>query len=74
MGLSLELGLLADRLDDDPEARARLERARAEVAVSLEELRDLARGIHPAVVSGHGLGVALESLAARSARAGAAQR
>jgi signal transduction histidine kinase len=35
------------------------------VSASLQELRDLARGIHPAVVSGHGLAVALESLAAR---------
>jgi signal transduction histidine kinase len=34
------------------------------VAESLDELRDIARGLHPAVVSGHGLAVALESLAA----------
>jgi signal transduction histidine kinase len=39
---------------------------RSEVASSLEELRDVARGIYPAVLSGHGLGVALESLATRS--------
>jgi signal transduction histidine kinase len=32
----------------------------------LEELREIARGIHPAVVSGHGLAVALEQLAARA--------
>jgi signal transduction histidine kinase len=38
-----------------------------EVAVSLEELRDVARGLHPAVLSGHGLAVALESLAACAA-------
>ena len=31
---------------------------------SLDELRDIARGLHPAVVSGHGLAVALESLVA----------
>ena len=37
-----------------------------EIATSLEELRDVARGIHPAVVSGHGLAVALEQLAARA--------
>ena len=36
-------------------AKARLAQARQEVAASLQELRDLARGIHPAVVSGHGL-------------------
>ena len=66
VALALELGMLSQTLDADPDTRARLERARAEVAVSLEELRDLARGIHPAVVSGHGLTVALESLAARA--------
>ena len=62
IALSLELGLLGEGLD--PDARTRIERARGEVALSLEELRDVARGIHPAVVSGHGLAVALESLAA----------
>jgi len=66
VALALELGLLGDRLAGDPETRARLDRARQEVSASLDELRDLARGIHPAVVSGHGLPVALESLAARS--------
>ncbi|HEY2602492.1 MAG TPA: ATP-binding protein, partial [Thermoleophilaceae bacterium] len=61
---SLELGLLEERLAGDPEARTRLDQARGEIALSLAELRDVARGLHPAVVSGHGLGVALESLAA----------
>jgi signal transduction histidine kinase len=64
IALSLELGLLGERLGPDPAARTRLERARGEIALSLEELRDVARGIHPAVVSGHGLAVGLESLAA----------
>jgi PAS domain S-box-containing protein len=67
IALSLELGRLQVRLDGDPDALERLERARREVALSLGELRDVARGIHPAVVSGHGLAVALESLAARAA-------
>ena len=40
--------------------------ARKEVAESLQELRELARGIHPAVLE-HGLEVALEALATRSA-------
>jgi signal transduction histidine kinase len=43
-----------------------LDTARHEIALSLEELRDVARGIHPAVLSGHGLTVAVESLAARA--------
>ena len=66
IALSLELSVLEDRLDDDPEGRARLVQARREIATSLEELRDVARGIHPAVVSGHGLEIALEQLAARA--------
>ena len=40
--------------------------AREELNASLEELRSIARGIHPAVLSDHGLPVALESLAARA--------
>jgi signal transduction histidine kinase len=66
IALSLELGLLGERLDGDRDARIRLDQARDEIALSLEELRAVARGIHPAVVSGHGLAVGLESLAARA--------
>ncbi len=66
VALSLNLGILQTRLDADPEAAALLTQARTEVAVSLAELRDLARGLHPAVVSDHGLAVAVESLAARA--------
>jgi signal transduction histidine kinase len=66
IALSLELALLRDGLADR-DARQRLEHARHEVAVSLQELRDVARGLHPAVVSGHGLAVALESVAAHTA-------
>jgi signal transduction histidine kinase len=64
IALSLELGLLGERLGANRDARTSLDLARGEIALSLEELRDVARGIHPAVVSGHGLAVALESLAA----------
>jgi len=66
IALSLELGLLEERISGDREARLRLDQARREIAKSLEELRDVARGIHPAVVSGHGLAVALEQLAAKA--------
>lgn len=65
IALSLELGLWEEGVGDDAEARGRLDRAQREIATSLEELRDVARGLHPAVVSGHGLEVALEQLAAR---------
>lgn len=66
VALSLELGLLEARAGADPDLRARLNRARGEVSESLEELRDVAQGIYPAVLSGHGLAVALESLASRA--------
>jgi signal transduction histidine kinase len=66
VALSLELTILKKRLDADPEASNSIDHARGEIAMSLEELRDVARGLHPAVVSGHGLAVALESLAARA--------
>ncbi|MEV6488916.1 histidine kinase [Actinoplanes sp. NPDC051633] len=66
VALSLSLGVLQTRLDGDPGAADLLSAARTEIATSLDELRDLARGLHPAVVTAHGLAVALESLAARA--------
>ena len=51
--------MYAAKLADDPAAQSQIEAARKEIAVSLEELRAIARGLHPAVVTGHGLGVAL---------------
>jgi len=67
VALSLELGLLGQHADADSELRARLGKAKAEVSGSLEELRSVARGIYPAVLSSHGLAIALESLVARAA-------
>jgi signal transduction histidine kinase len=66
VALALELGVLEDELADDP-ARHRLTHARDEVKASLDELREIAQGLHPAVVSDHGLAVALEELAACAA-------
>ena len=66
IALSLQLSLLEKRVPDDPGVRADLKAARREIAQSLDELRDVARGIHPAVLTGHGLAVAVESLAARA--------
>jgi signal transduction histidine kinase len=66
IALSLELSRLEGRLRSDPTAKATVDQARREISLSLAELRDVARGIHPAVVSGHGLEVALEQLAARA--------
>jgi signal transduction histidine kinase len=67
IALSLDLDMYSAKLNEDPEAQSRIQAARAEIAVSLEELRTVARGLHPAVLSSHGLGVALKSLAADSA-------
>jgi signal transduction histidine kinase len=66
IALSLELSLLKGRIHDDPEARAGIDKARREIAASLGELREISSGLHPAVVSGHGLAIALEQLAARA--------
>jgi signal transduction histidine kinase len=66
IALSLRLSLLEKKVGGTPELRDELDAARQEIALSLDELRDVARGIHPAVLTGHGLGVAVESLAARA--------
>jgi PAS domain S-box-containing protein len=66
VALSLNLRLAARSCGDDPEAVAAFERAGEELAQALEELRELARGIHPAVLSDRGLEPAIEALAART--------
>jgi PAS domain S-box-containing protein len=67
VSLSLALRLAQSRLKDDPDESQRLlEGASEELAQALEELRELARGIHPAVLSERGLGAALEALAGRA--------
>jgi signal transduction histidine kinase len=66
VSLAIALRLTEDRIKDDPETAATLvAAARREVSESIEELRELARGIHPAVLE-HGLDTALHSLATRS--------
>jgi signal transduction histidine kinase len=52
---------------DQPELRAQLARVADGLAAALEDLREMARGIHPAILSEGGLGPALKSLARRSA-------
>jgi len=64
IALSLELSRLEKQVAGDEDARARVVQARREIAISLDELRIVARGLHPAVLSGHGLEVALESIVA----------
>jgi PAS domain S-box-containing protein len=65
--LSLALRLALAKLDSDPAAaRASLAEACDELAVALDELRELARGLHPAVLSERGLRAAVESVASRA--------
>jgi signal transduction histidine kinase len=66
IALSLRLSLLEKTLPGEPAVKQEFDAARRELALSLDELRDVARGIHPAVLSGHGLAVAVESLSARA--------
>jgi signal transduction histidine kinase len=66
VAISLELGRLEARAGSDPDLRDTIERTKHEAEESLRELRELARGIHPAVVTDYGLAIALEALVARS--------
>ena len=67
VALSLSLRLAQSKVSTDPDAAdAVLEGARAELAAALDDLRELARGIHPAVLTDRGLAAAVEALAARS--------
>ncbi|MEV7233207.1 sensor domain-containing protein [Streptomyces sp. NPDC051020] len=66
VALAMGLGLAKERLTQDPEAAARMvDEAHGEVKVALQELRDLARGIHPAVLTDRGLDAALSAVASR---------
>ncbi|MFI6058959.1 sensor histidine kinase [Streptomyces sp. NPDC051286] len=66
VALAMDLGLAKEKLTRDPEAAARMvDEAHGEVKVALQELRDLARGIHPAVLTDRGLDAALSAVASR---------
>jgi signal transduction histidine kinase len=66
VALSLLLRSARRRADADPELAELLDRAQEELQTSLGELRELARGIHPAVLTERGLEPALDALAARA--------
>jgi PAS domain S-box-containing protein len=67
VSLAVNLRLAARACDpDDATSRDAFERAGEELAQALAELRELARGIHPAVLSDRGLEPAIETLAART--------
>jgi signal transduction histidine kinase len=67
VSVAIGLNMVAAKLDRDP-ARARelLSSAQSDLTRGLEELRELARGIHPVVLTERGLGPALDALAARA--------
>jgi PAS domain S-box-containing protein len=67
VALSVSLRLAESKLGTDPDTSASiLSGAREELTHALEDLRELARGIHPAVLTDRGLGAAVEALVARS--------
>jgi signal transduction histidine kinase len=70
VALALQLRTAQRRLgtgETDPAVEALLTSAVAELQVAVDELRELARGVHPAILTEEGLAAALESLGGRSA-------
>jgi signal transduction histidine kinase len=67
VALALDLTLIGVTLEKDPlAARKTLTAAQDQLAQGLDELRELARGIHPAVLTERGLGPALQALVKRA--------
>jgi signal transduction histidine kinase len=68
VALGMNLGLAEQQLTKDPEkAQEHLAEARKTAGVALQELRDLARGIHPPILADRGLDAAIGALAAHAA-------
>jgi PAS domain S-box-containing protein len=67
VALSLSLRLIRSRMETNPEAAAELlDESVAELLSATSELRELARGIHPAILTDRGLDAALKAVAARA--------
>jgi signal transduction histidine kinase len=64
--ISLGLAMLQQRDRLDPQTRDALEQATVELRSAMSELRELARGIHPAILTEEGLVAAVEMIADRS--------
>jgi PAS domain S-box-containing protein len=64
--LSLALRMARSKLEDGGEAAAMLDEASEQLMRALADLRELARGIHPAILTDRGLAAALEALAGRA--------
>ncbi|MFT2752857.1 sensor histidine kinase [Clavibacter sp. Sh2088] len=68
VALAMTLGMARSRMDSDPAAaRELLDQAHRDAKDSITELRQLARGIHPAVLTDRGLDAALSAVASRNA-------
>jgi signal transduction histidine kinase len=68
VALGMNLGLAEQQLTKDPEkAQEHLAEARAAATAALQELRDLARGIHPPILADRGLDAAIRALATHTA-------
>jgi signal transduction histidine kinase len=66
VAVAMGLGRAKSKMDNDPDAvRALIDEAHADAKLAVSELRDLARGIYPAVLGDRGLDAALSSLAAK---------
>jgi signal transduction histidine kinase len=67
VALAMSLGMAKEKMDSDPEAaRALVDEAHREAKNALVELRDLARGLHPPVLTDRGLHAAIAGLASRA--------
>jgi signal transduction histidine kinase len=66
VAVMLKLRLAQMKVEGPPEATELLDEAGADLRASLEELRELARGIHPAILTDRGLEAALQALAERA--------
>jgi signal transduction histidine kinase len=66
VALAVKLRLARSKAQTQPEVAQLLDESAAELKASLDELRELARGIHPAVLTDRGLAAALEALAGRT--------
>ena len=68
VALGMNLGMAEQKFANDPEAaRELVAEARVGIEAALKELRDLARGIHPPVLTDRGLGAAIDALVDHSA-------
>jgi signal transduction histidine kinase len=67
VALGMNIGMAEQQLAKDPEkAQEHLAEARAAAAAALQELRDLARGIHPPILADRGLDAAIRALTAHA--------